>query len=636
MTLNKIKDTAIVWMLLLPFSVYGFAAGARLSILASAGESQSPVASPATVSSVGPPTHLVLLQQPSDTSTQAVISPPIRVAIEDVNGNIVPTATNRVRVNLTGIYGLGGALKVNARKGVAIFSDLVVDTPGNYTLTLSSPGLTSTTSAVFTVGPPVTTSNGTTIMQTTPVSIDASPGGNFQITYSWQAVPVEGQAFVFVDFVDSTGTVRFQDNVQPPIPASQWTGPVSYTHTVTVPLATAPGNYEIVAGINSSIGNISLVAGPGVTPAVNGGYQVGSLILVPTCPITSFGAVGDGVTNNSAAMQNTFNYAAANKCTAVIPAGTFAYSGTLTARGIAVTGTGASSILKALDPNNEALTMTGNAGSISNLVMQGTGTTRNVTYQAAMIWVNGATNFSVQNVLINGGSCVGIFDAGGQGGLIQRNTVENTLADSITNTNGASNIAVKGNHVLNSGDDGISNNSYLNDSNTVHDITVSGNTIVHNKWGRGIEVSGGSNITFSGNYVDNLDGYSDMYIASEREWNTQSVSNITVTGNTFVDGGPNQGTAIIYNSEAGANTIAGVTISGNQFVNPKAGAVQFAGAGAETGLLVQNNIDFSTRAFSFSSNATAQPTQSGNQVSDPSTYTAPLVAPGGGCSFSGC
>jgi hypothetical protein len=320
----------------------------------------------------------------------------------------------------------------------------------------------------------------------------------------------------------------------------------------------------------------------------------------------------------------------------MIPAGTFAYSGTLIARGIAVVGTGASSTLKALDPNNEALTLTGDRGSIANLVMHGTGATRNVTYQAAMIWVNRATNFTVQNVLIIGGSCVGIFDAGGQGGLIQNNTVENTLADSITNTNGASNISVRGNRVLNSGDDGISNNSYLNESNTVHDITVSGNTVIHNKWGRGIEVSGGSNITFSGNYVDNLDGYSDMYVASEAEWKTQNVSNIMVVGNAFVDGGPNQGTAIIYNSEAGATTINGVTISGNQFVNPKAGAVQFAGAGSETGLFIYNNTDFSTGAFSFSSNPTAQPTQSGNQVSAPSTYTTPLVAPGGGCSFSGC
>lgn len=109
-----------------------------------------------------------------------------------------------------------------------------------------------------------------------------------------------------------------------------------------MPSTTAPGNYKIVAGLKSTTGNISLVAGPGVTLVADGQHQIGSLILVPACPITSFGAVGDGVTNNASAIQNTFNYAAANQCTALIPARAFAYSGTLTARGIAVTETGAS------------------------------------------------------------------------------------------------------------------------------------------------------------------------------------------------------------------------------------------------------------------------------------------------------
>jgi hypothetical protein len=497
---------------------------------------------------------------------------------------------------------------------VATFSNLSVSNAGSYTLSASSPALASATSTGFTITAP-----------SLPTAV--------KLAFSVQPSNVATQATIApavqVALQDAGGnTVTSATN---PVTLALVGGSgLGGTLTVTPQNGVATfGNLSV-----SNAGSYTLSAtSVGLTSATSAGFTVSS---TSTCSISSFGAVGDGVTNNASAIQNTFNYAAANKCTALIPAGTFAYSGTLTARGIAVTGTGASSILKALDTNNEALTLTGNGGSISNLVMLGTGSTRKVTYQAAMIWVSGATNFTVQNVLVNGGSCVGIYDAGGQTGLIQNNTVENTLADSITNTNGASGITVKGNRVLNSGDDGISNNSYLQDSNTVHNITVQGNTIMHNKWGRGLEVSGGSNITFTGNYVDNLDGYADMYVASEAEWNTQNVSTISVTGNTFVDGGPNQGTAIIYNSEAGATTITGVNISGNQFVNPKAGAVQFAGNGSESGLVIQNNTDFSTSAFSFSSNPTASPTQTGNQVLAPSTYTTPLVAPGGGCSFTGC
>jgi len=267
--------------------------------------------------------------------------------------------------------------------------------------------------------------------------------------------------------------------------------------------------------------------------------------------------------------------------------------------------------------------------------MVSTATVRLATPWSGMIWLNSAQNYYVENVLIKGSSSIGIMSDNSHGGYILNNTVENTLADSITQIDGSYGVTVSGNHILNSGDDGISNNSYAGQS-PVHNIIVQGNTIVNNLWGRGLEVSGGNNITFTGNYVDNTDGYSDVYIASESEWNTQSVNNVMIQGNTLVDGGPNQGSTIIYNSEAGTATVTGVTLSGNQFVHPKFDAVQLAGSGAESGLVIQNNTDFSTGAFSSSSNTNASASETGNQVLAPSAYTTPMVPAGGGCSFSGC
>ena len=581
----------------------------------------------------------MFLQQPSDGFTQAALTPVVRVAIEDAHGNIVLWAHNRVRVNLAGVYGLGGTLEMTAHRGIATFANLAVQTAGNYRLAASSPGLLSGTSDVFSIIA-ANMGNGTTILQSTPVSMTASPGGAFAITYNWLAVPLQGQSSVFVDFIDSLGNVQFQDNVQPPVLVSQWAGPTSYTHTIVAPSTAPAGNYRVVAGLSTASGNEPLVAGPAVIPLADDEYQIGTLLMVPPCSILSFGAVGDSVTNNAAAIQSTFNYAAANQCTALIPAGTFAYSGVLTATSIAVGGVGAASILKAQDTNNEALIVAGTGGVVSNLQMQSIGSTRLAPYQASMIWVNGAQNFIIQNVLVNGASGVGIFDVGGFNGLIENNTVENTLADSITNTSGASYITVKGNRILSSGDDGISNNSYAGDGDTVNHITIEGNTVLGNLSGRGLEISGGSNLNFTGNYIDNPDGYTDMYIASEVEWNTQSVSNVVVSGNTFVAGGPNQGSAIIYNSEGNAATITGVTISGNQFVDPNLSALQYAGNGALSGIVVENNVDYSDGPVGFSifsnSNPVSSYVESQNQVLSPSLYTTPLVVPGGGCNFAGC
>ena len=341
--------------------------------------------------------------------------------------------------------------------------------------------------------------------------------------------------------------------------------------------------------------------------------------------------------DNATAIQNTFNYAAANHCIALIPAGTFAYSGNITATGIAVAGTGAASILAPLSLTNEALTLSGSGGSVSNLVMVSTATTRLTTPWSGMIWVDNAANYYVENVLINNSSSIGIMSYNSNNGYILNNTIENTLADSITQIDGSYSITVSGNRIVNSGDDGVSNNSYVGEP-LVHDITVQGNTVVNNLWGRGLEVSGGTNIIFTGNYVDNTDGYADVYISSETQWNTQGAANITFSGNTLVDGGPNTGSALVYNSQGSTYNITNVSVSGNQFVNPQFVAVQFMGNGSETAISIENNIDYSTGQFSEPSNTLAIATQTGNQVLAPSAYTTPLVSAtaGGGCKFSGC
>ena len=581
-----------------------------------AGSSSGVASSTLTITSALPPAKLAFLQQPSNALTGATITPAVQVSVEDSSGTVVTTATNPVTLALVGGTGLGGTLTATPQNGVATFSNLSVSTAGSYTLSASSPSLTSATSAGFTI---------TAASAPTAVKLAFSVQPSNTVTQATITPAVQ------VSVEDGSGNVVTTATNPVTLALIGGTG-LAGTLTATPQNGVATFSNLTV----STAGSYTLSASsPSLTPATSAGFTITALSSA-TCSITSFGAVGNGVTDNTTAIQNTFNYAATNHCTALIPAGTFAYSGNITATGIAVAGNGASSILKATNFANSALILTGTGGSISNLSMTSAATTRLSTPQSAMIWVNNATKYIVQNVLINGSPSVGIFSVTSSGGQVLNNTVENTLADSISQIAGANNITVSGNRVLNSGDDGISNDSYIGDPGIVNAITVQGNTVVNNVSGRGLEVSGGSNITFTGNYVDNPDGYADMYIATESQWNTQSVSNVTVNGNTFVDGGPNQGSAIVYNSEAGTNTITGVTISGNQFVNPKLAAVQLTGSGSETGIVINNNTDYSTGQFSTSSATNASATQTGNQVLAPSAYTTPLVPSGGGCNFSGC
>ncbi len=95
---------------------------------------------------------LVYGTQPSNVATGAAISPSIVVDVEDQFGNIVTSNTSSVTLAVaTGPGSATGTLTVSASSGVATFSNVKLDTAGNYTLSASDGSLTAATSNSFTV-----------------------------------------------------------------------------------------------------------------------------------------------------------------------------------------------------------------------------------------------------------------------------------------------------------------------------------------------------------------------------------------------------------------------------------------------------------------------------------------------------
>jgi hypothetical protein len=104
-----------------------------------------------------PATNLAITAQPGNAAAGAAIPGPLTVAVQDSLGNVVTSSTASITVvvgnNPTGST-LSGTLTRNAVSGVASFNDLSLDKVGNgYTLTVSSVGLTGTTSAPFNISP---------------------------------------------------------------------------------------------------------------------------------------------------------------------------------------------------------------------------------------------------------------------------------------------------------------------------------------------------------------------------------------------------------------------------------------------------------------------------------------------------
>jgi hypothetical protein len=101
---------------------------------------------------------LVFTVQPSNTTLENTMSPPVEVAALDTLGNTDTRFVSRVRValgtNPSGAF-LRGATAANAVSGVAVFGALNVDRVGTgFTLVASAPGATSATSAPFNVTAP--------------------------------------------------------------------------------------------------------------------------------------------------------------------------------------------------------------------------------------------------------------------------------------------------------------------------------------------------------------------------------------------------------------------------------------------------------------------------------------------------
>src|SRR5205807_3130008 len=100
--------------------------------------------------------HLAIAQQPSDATAGTAINPAVTVSLVDDSGKVITNANLQVTVAIAagpGSFAKGSTLTVSLKKGVATFSNLVLNTAGSYTLQATTGTLDPVTSNTFTVDP---------------------------------------------------------------------------------------------------------------------------------------------------------------------------------------------------------------------------------------------------------------------------------------------------------------------------------------------------------------------------------------------------------------------------------------------------------------------------------------------------
>jgi Big-like domain-containing protein/invasin-like protein len=110
--------------------------------------------SPTFAITVGSASRLVFVAQPTATAAGALITPAVQVTAQDAAGNTATGFTGPVTVAiLNAAVGdtLFGTTSVTAVKGIATFTDLLINKPGTYALMAAANGLTGATSTQFTI-----------------------------------------------------------------------------------------------------------------------------------------------------------------------------------------------------------------------------------------------------------------------------------------------------------------------------------------------------------------------------------------------------------------------------------------------------------------------------------------------------
>jgi cyclophilin family peptidyl-prolyl cis-trans isomerase len=123
--------------------------------LSASGGSATGATSAAITISAAAASKLAFQQQPPATATAgAALSPAATVAVQDQFGNVVTNDNSTVAMApSSGSFASGSTTSVQAQSGIATFSNLILNTAGNFTLTASDGSLISATSNSVNVGP---------------------------------------------------------------------------------------------------------------------------------------------------------------------------------------------------------------------------------------------------------------------------------------------------------------------------------------------------------------------------------------------------------------------------------------------------------------------------------------------------
>ena len=389
--------------------------------------------------------------------------------------------------------------------------------------------------------------------------------------------------------------------------------------TVASAVTRKPGVLDIPVAVTDSNLNVSVTALRGQAPVSSVEVlrrPTGPAVPVAgrSQPVEAYGAVGDGRTDDTAALQRAFDTVPTGTTLTLTAGRTYPHSDVLHLRrpGTRLTGTGT---LLATREDRSSVWIEADNITLEDLTLTITPTSRRwEAWEQMRLRAVGHTGLVLRGITIDGAAAAGIYLGGASNFTLYRVTVRNTRSDGIHMTSGSNNGQVLRPTVTSSGDDGIAVISYEQDGTPAHNITITSPTVLGTTWGRGISVVGGTNITYTDVRIERSSAAA-IYIGSEgAPWNTAPAIGVRVTGGTLhqsntstnVDHG-----AIVILS-AGRLAPRDIHLTGLTITNTR------PTAGRDVGVITYNTTPSNITLDNFTITSTGHNAYSGN--TDPRAY----------------
>jgi hypothetical protein len=348
---------------------------------------------------------------------------------------------------------------------------------------------------------------------------------------------------------------------------------------------------------NKTEDKVEAGATPSPTPVSDGGGGGGGGGTTPP-PITrlsivDFGAIANDDIDDLPAIKLAVAAAKEQGKSVYVPSGEFTFNGLLLLDGVDLNGDGETSILKSINLTQQSVVLTGEGTDLSAVKLTSVPASVRLTNDdsARVRVAPQATNYSIKNIIIDGGSSVGFFNAGNHG-VISGNTVRNMLADGIHITALSSDMLIENNTVHKVGDDFIAVVSYEKYGGWVKNIIIRNNNVSEGE-ARGLTVSGGENVLIENNTVADVYG-AGIYLSSEGNYKTYGVKDVIVRNNTVTNDSLNGGSP----TKGGLNITATnknpsldqVLIENNTFIDSQDNGVLIVGTFEIDGVQFKNNV----------------------------------------------